>query len=140
MSPAIFRSNGWPRTRVTLLLDSHALLWALHNPEKLRPAARAAIEDPANTVFFSAGAVWELELKAAKGKLTLPPNWLEAALATGFQELPITGADAAASALLPWHHNDPFDRLFIAQAATRRWKLASRDDFAPRYNVAMLAV
>src|SRR5690606_24745126 len=115
---------------VTLLLDSHALLWALHDPEKLRPVARTVIEDPANTVFFSAGAVWELELKAAKGKLTLPSDWIDAAIATGFQELPISAADGVASARLPWHHNDPFDRMFIAQAATRRWKLASRDAFA----------
>jgi PIN domain nuclease of toxin-antitoxin system len=125
---------------VNLLLDSHALLWALHSPEKLRPEARAAFEDPQNAIFFSAGAVWELELKAAKGKLSLPLDWLSAALATGFQELPITGADGAASARLPWHHNDPFDRLFIAQAAVRRWKLASRDAFGPAYNVQVLPV
>lgn len=125
---------------MTLLLDSHALLWALHAPDRLHPEARSAIEDPANTVFFSAGVVWELELKAAKGKLTLPANWLDAALATGFQELPISGADGMASAHLPWHHNDPFDRLFIAQAATRRWKLASRDGYAALYKVDRLAV
>lgn len=125
---------------MTLLLDSHALLWALHAPERLRPAAREAIEDPENTIFFSAGSVWELELKAAKGKLTLPSKWLDAALAMGFQELPVSGADGAASARLPWYHNDPFDRLFIAQAATRRWKFATRDGFAALYKVNRLAV
>lgn len=123
-----------------LLLDSHVLLWALHAPEKLTPTARAAIVDPANTVFFSAGAVWELELKAAKGKLTLPPNWIDAALAAGFQELPISGADGTASACLPWHHNDPFDRLFIAQAGSRRWKFASRDILVKPYQVDLLTV
>lgn len=125
---------------MTLLLDSHVLLWALHAPEKLHPAARAAIEDPANTIFYSAGAVWELELKVAKGKLHLPPDWLDAALEAGFRELPVNGADGAASAHLPWHHNDPFDRLFIAQAATRRWKFASRDGYAALYKVDLLAV
>jgi PIN domain nuclease of toxin-antitoxin system len=125
---------------MNLLLDSHALLWALHSPEKLRPEARAALEDPANAILFSAGAAWELELKAAKGKLTLPPAWLSAALATGFQELPVSGSDAAASARLPWHHSDPFDRLFIAQAAARRWKLASRDRFAPAYEVEIFPI
>lgn len=124
---------------MTLLLDSHVLLWALHAPEKLRSVARAAIEDPANTVFYSAGAVWELELKVAKGKLLLPANWLDAAAAADFRELPVSGADGAASARLPWHHNDPFDRLFIAQAAARRWKLASHDGYAPLYKVDLLA-
>jgi PIN domain nuclease of toxin-antitoxin system len=125
---------------VTLLLDSHALLWALHAPGKLRPAARAAIEAPENEVFYSAGAVWEIELKVVKGKLLVPAGWVEAATTAGFRELPVSGADAAASARLPWHHNDPFDRLFIAQAATRRWKLASRDTHAPLYEVELLPV
>lgn len=125
---------------MTLLLDSHALLWTLHAPGKLRPAARAAIENPANAVFYSAGAVWEIELKAARGKLLVPAGWEEAATAAGFRELPVSGADAAASARLPWHHSDPFDRLFIAQAAVRRWKLASRDGYAPLYKVDLLAV
>jgi PIN domain nuclease of toxin-antitoxin system len=125
---------------VTLLLDSHALLWALHAPGKLRPAARAAIEDPANAVFYSAGTVWEIELKVAKGKLLVPAGWVEAATAAGFCELPVSGADAAASARLPWHHSDPFDRLFIAQAAARRWKLVSRDGHVPLYDVDLLPV
>jgi len=125
---------------VTVLLDTHALLWVLHAPEKLRPSAREAIEDPANAIFYSAGAVWELELKVAKGKLSLPNEWVEAASVAGLQELPINGADGAASARLPWHHTDPFDRLFIAQAALRRWKFASRDTYATLYNVDLLAV
>lgn len=98
------------------------------------------IADPANTIFFSAGAAWELELKAAKGKLTLPSGWLEAARETGFQELPVSAEDAMSSARLPWHHNDPFDRLFIAQAASRRWRLASRDAFIQLYKVDRVPV
>lgn len=125
---------------MTLLLDSHVLLWALHAPEKLCPEARRIIEDPANTIFFSAGSVWELALKAAKGKLTLPDQWLEAAREMGFQELPITAKDGAASANLPWHHNDPFDRLFIAQAASRRWRFASRDALVRLYSVDVVPV
>jgi PIN domain nuclease of toxin-antitoxin system len=125
---------------MNILLDSHALIWALHNPGELRPAARQALENPENLVFFSAGAAWELELKAAKGKLVLPERWLEAAVETGFRALPVTAEDAAASARLPWHHNDPFDRLFIAQAARRGWRMATRDAFSPRYPVRILAV
>jgi PIN domain nuclease of toxin-antitoxin system len=123
---------------VNLLLDSHALLWALHAPGKLSPAARAAIESPANSVFYSIASVWELELKAATGKLSLPGEWLVAATAAGLQELPIESADCIASARLPWHHRDPFDRLLIAQAIARRWKLASRDRFNAAYPVHVL--
>lgn len=106
----------------------------------MRKEARQAIEDPANTVFFSIGAVWEMELKAAKGRLTLPREWLDAARTTGFMELPITAEDAAASTRLPWHHNDPFDRLFVAQTIGRRWTLASRDAVVRLYEVNVLAV
>jgi PIN domain nuclease of toxin-antitoxin system len=125
---------------VNLLLDSHALLWALHAPDQLRPAARAAIESPENAVFYSAGSAWELALKVAKGKLVLPRSWLEAARATGFQELPITSADGVASAKLPWHHSDPFDRMFIAQAKRHRLRFATRDSVAALYGADLLPV
>ena len=49
-----------------------ALLWALHDPARLAPGARAAISDARRAVYFSAASAWELEIKAAKGKLTLP--------------------------------------------------------------------
>jgi PIN domain nuclease of toxin-antitoxin system len=123
-----------------ILLDSHALLWALHDPMRLTLEARAAIADTRYMVYFSAASVWELELKAAKGKLTLPPNWLDAAQATGFVELPLTASDAQASARLPWHHSDPFDRALIAQAVERGLRLATRDPLMNAYEVDTLVV
>jgi PIN domain nuclease of toxin-antitoxin system len=125
---------------MNILLDSHALLWALHDPQRLTLEARAAIVDTRHVVYFSAASVWELELKAAKGKLTLPPLWLDAAETTGFIELPVTARDAAASAVLPWHHSDPFDRVLIAQAAARGLRLASRDPLIAAYDVQTLVV
>ena len=125
---------------MNILLDSHALLWALHAPHKLRPEGRELIEDPANTVFYSVGSVWELEIKCAKGKLSLPAGWVDSARQTGFAELPIMAEDASASARLPWHHNDPFDRLFIAQAHGRNWRFATRDGIAHLYQVDVLVI
>lgn len=125
---------------MNLLLDSHTLLWALHDPERLAPDARAAIVDPRRLVFFSAASVWELELKAAKGKLALPSNWIDTAEATGFVELPVTSSDARMSAQLPWHHSDPFDRVLVAQARTRGLQLATRDALLEPYDVPLLMV
>ncbi len=125
---------------MNLLLDSHALLWALHDPARLTPEARKAISDPKRAVFFSAASAWELALKAAKGKLTLPPNWLAAAESMGFVELAITVHDAHESAQLPWHHTDPFDRLLVAQARTRGLQVASRDPLIAPYDVPILLV
>jgi PIN domain nuclease of toxin-antitoxin system len=125
---------------VNLLLDTHALLWALHDPARLLPAARAAIADARHLVYFSAASAWELELKAAKGKLTLPNGWLEAAEHTGFVELPVSARDASHSARLPWHHSDPFDRLLVAQAQSYGLRLATRDPLLSAYEVPLLAV
>ena len=125
---------------MNLLLDSHALLWALHDPERLNPTARAQIRDPRRAVFYSAASAWELELKAAKGKLTLPDDWLAAAAATGFLELPVTAGDVHASALLPWHHTDPFDRVLVAQAAEHGLAIATRDPLIRPYGVPVVEV
>jgi PIN domain nuclease of toxin-antitoxin system len=125
---------------MNLLLDSHALLWALHDPERLRPEAREAIRDPNRAVFFSAASAWELEIKAARGKLDLPEDWLEVAVRTGFLEIPVTSAEARESARLPRHHSDPFDRLLVAQARRSGLRLATRDPLLATYDVPLLSV
>lgn len=125
---------------MNLLLDSHALLWALHDPDRLRVDAREAIEDPANTVFFSAASAWELEIKCARGKLRLPPGWLAAAERTGFVHMAVRADEAHASAHLPWHHADPFDRLLVAQARAHSLTLATRDRELAPYGVTILEV
>jgi len=125
---------------VNLLLDSHTLLWALHDPARLAPAAREAIADARRVVYFSAASAWELEIKAAKGKLTLPGDWLAAVEATGFLELPVTASDARHSAQLPWYHSDPFDRVLIAQALSRGLQLATRDPMMAAYDVPLMTV
>lgn len=125
---------------MNLLLDSHTLLWALHDPDRLTLAARTAIGDSRRAVYFSAASAWALELKAATGKLTLPDQWLAAAEASGFIELPVSASDARRSARLPWHHRDPFDRILIAQAMTRGLQLATRNPRMAAYDVPVLAV
>jgi PIN domain nuclease of toxin-antitoxin system len=125
---------------VNLLLDSHALLWALHDPEKLRKEAALAITDPRRAVFYSAASAWELELKAARGKLTLPDGWLAAAETTGFLHLPVTADEARASARLPWHHTDPFDRVLVAQTREHGLTLATRDPLLRQYGIPTLVV
>ena len=125
---------------MNILLDSHALLWALHAPGKIRPAALAAIEDSGRAVYFSAASAWELEIKAARGKLALPPGWLDVAESTGFLHIPVTAAVAQASARLPWHHSDPFDRVLISQAIALNLQIATRDGVFGSYGVPLLEV
>lgn len=101
---------------MNLSLDTHVLLWTLSAPERLSKVARSAIEDPANIVFVSAAVAWEIELKAALGKLRAPSDLLSQLAAANFQELPITAAHALAIKQLPNLHRDPFDRIMLAQA------------------------
>ena len=125
---------------MNLLLDSHALLWALHDPGRMRPEAVAAISDARHGVYFSAASAWELEIKAAKGKLTLPQDWLVVAESTGFLQIPVTAALARASAHLPWHHADPFDRMLVSVAMEHGLTVATRDTVFGVYGVPVLEV
>jgi PIN domain nuclease of toxin-antitoxin system len=100
-------------------IDSHTLIWAVDDPDKLSPTARATLQDPANELLVSAATIWEIAIKVALGKLTLSRpyrDWMNQALADlGTAVLPITVEYADAQAWLPDHDRDPFDRLLIAQ-------------------------
>lgn len=114
-----------------LLLDTHVLLWLLSDPDRIEQRARRDIEDTGNTVLLSAVSTWEIATKHALGKLALPepPEALLARAARELQstELPITSRHALISASLPKHHNDPFDRLLVAQAIVDQAVLATGD-------------
>lgn len=121
-----------------LLLDSHALLWALTAPHKLSAVAAHEISSAVNTVWFSRASVWELETKRAQGKLELPNSWLDAVEQMRFAELPIRSDHATSAGRLPWHHRDPFDRMLIAQALAEDLRLVTRDRLAVAYGVKVL--
>jgi PIN domain nuclease of toxin-antitoxin system len=113
-----------------VLLDTHVLLWALMEPDKLPPGARTTIESPRNEVLFSAASIWEIAVKAALGRVDFRVHAAEiarAATASGFTELPVWSAAAARVAELPMHHRDPFDRLLVAQAMSEPAKLYTVD-------------
>jgi PIN domain nuclease of toxin-antitoxin system len=125
-----------------VLLDSHALIWAADDPGQLSAAALAAIQDPANDRLLSAGTVWEIAIKIGKGRLplTLPYRpWIEKAIADlKLDILPITVEYAERQAALPPHHNDPFDRLLIAQALVEGLPIVSADVTFDLYGVTRL--
>ena len=104
-----------------LLLDTHVLIWALTEPKHLADSTRRQIENPDNEVLFSAASIWEIAIKSGLGRadFQLHPNQIaQAALASGFTELPVSAEAASHVIALPPHHRDPFDRLLIAQAMT----------------------
>ena len=123
-----------------LLLDTHIFLWAVAGSRLLKPAARRLIED-ADEVFVSAASIWEVAIKARLGKIQADPRELAAAIdASGFVELPVSAAHAAAVVKLELHHSDPFDRLLIAQALAEPLRLVTVDEVLTRYSDVVLLV
>jgi PIN domain nuclease of toxin-antitoxin system len=127
---------------MTLLLDTHTLLWFLTNNPSLSARARGAIEDSANAARVSAASLWEVAIKFALGKLKLPAPYLEIfphqLEMNGFDLLPITPVHCATLLTLPFHHRDPFDRLLLAQAKAESLTLVTDDrQFGP-YGVPLL--
>lgn len=126
-----------------LLLDTHVLLWALIEPTRLDRSTRAALEDPENEVLFSAASIWEIAIKSALGRadFQVPPGEIvEAALTSGFVELPVRSAAALKVAALPHLHRDPFDRLLIAQAMTEPAAFYTADEQLERYSELVVLV
>jgi PIN domain nuclease of toxin-antitoxin system len=124
---------------VTLLLDTHVLLWWLADDPRLTPAMREAIADPSTSVVVSAASAWEAAIKAAVGKLRVPDGLREELVRHGFDELPVTVEDGLAAGALPRHHSDPFDRMLIAQAARRQFVLVTADRRFSDYDVLTLS-
>jgi PIN domain nuclease of toxin-antitoxin system len=123
---------------VRLLLDTHTLLWWLTADPTLSTDARNAIGDSENLVVVSAATAWELSIKTARGKLRTPDDLVEQLDANAFIPLPITIEDGLAAGSLPRHHDDPFDRMLIAQAITGGWTVVTKDSRFAAYGIDIL--
>lgn len=123
---------------MSLLVDTHILLWWLGADPALPPAARTALADPATEVLVSAASAWEIAIKKVAGKLEAPDDLLQALSANSFGTLAITAGHAVAAGELPVHHADPFDRMLIAQARAEGLTLVSVDPRFAAYEVDLL--
>ncbi len=124
-----------------LLLDSHTLLWALLEPDRLSPNARTLIGDPENQITVSYASFWEITVKIAKGKLKVPGSSIKPIISEsrdlGFQFLGFIDEHFAALESLPIFadHKDPFDRLLVAPAIVEGLPLLTVDAKMQRYPV-----
>ena len=111
-----------------LLLDSHAVYWWMAGSVRLSAAARELILDSDNALMVSAVSIYEIELKAKRGRIDLPPQELRAALRrNAVENLAITHEHAEYAACLDWDHRDPWDRFLAAQARLEGCALVSAD-------------
>ena len=123
-----------------LLLDTHILLWADERPRLIAQPLRAAMRDETNELVVSAASIWEIAIKRAIGRLHFDRPIVAAVLALDFEILPVTGSHAERAGWLPRHHDDPFDRLIIAQAYLEGMVLGTQDRLMRPYGVATLGL
>jgi PIN domain nuclease of toxin-antitoxin system len=122
-----------------VLIDTHVFLWWNTDDPFLSLHAREIIANGQNEIFLSVASVWEIVIKAAKGKLILPEapgQYIESRMGLyRFRPLPIQISHAAHVYELPPHHNDPFDRLLIAQSQLEVMPLVTKDEDIQRYDL-----
>lgn len=126
-----------------LLLDTQIALWALTGSTRLGILAQDLIENPANEIYVSTASVWEIAIKYALKRGDMPICGTRAAelfAQAGYRELPLTWRHAAMVDSLPLIHNDPFDRILIAQSLTEPMKLLSRDATVASYGTLVMPV
>ena len=119
-----------------LLLDTHLLLWAASEPEKLPPAALSEIENDDNELIFSAASLWEIAIKRGLGRsdFTVDARLLRRGLIdNGYFELSITSEHVIALEGLAPIHKDPFDRILIAQSIVEGITLLTVDNLVAQY-------
>jgi len=121
---------------VTLLVDTHLLLWAAGEPQRLSKKARRLLDDPDSQLWFSAVSLWEVAIKHGLGRedFRVDPRRLRRGLIdNGWRELTISSEHAVATLDLPPLHKDPFDRMLVAQAQVEGLALVTSDELVARY-------
>ena len=121
-----------------LLLDTHVMLWAVFDPDRLSSSVLEEISDPENILMFSVVGLWEVAIKRGRNHpdFAIEPDVLRAALLDAdYVELPVTGEHAICVRSLPPIHRDPFDRLLIAQTLIEGATLMTADEKIERYDI-----
>ena len=125
-----------------MLLDTHTFLWWNLDDPQLSPVAREIMADGGNTLYLSAAAAWEIAIKAAKGRLTLPQPAdqyvAERLRLHHIAPLPVEVSHALEVYRLPPIHHDPFDRLLVAQARLEKLPILTADAAIGRYSVEVI--
>ena len=128
---------------MNLLLDTHVALWAITDHPNLSTTARELILSPRATIWISVASIWEISIKHSLGRGEMPVSGKDAIRYfrdAGYQFLAIEPEHAAAIETLPKHHQDPFDRLLVAQALVEPMRLLTHDSNVARYGDTIVLV
>ena len=125
-----------------VLLDTHAWLWMMFEPQRIGSETRRLVADPNNAFYLSVASGWELAIKHAAGRLVLPEPPLSyirsRTRADGISMLAVSLEHVCKAAALPRHHADPFDRLLVAQAEMEQLLLLTHDHHILAYGIKTL--
>ena len=125
-----------------VLLDTHAFLWALVEPNKLSPTTRRLLEDDTTDVVVSAATAWEIATKFRLGKLPgakrVAADYAGALQGLQAAELAMTTAHALRAGAYPQPHRDPFDRMLAAQSQLEKLALVSCDPVMNQFGVEVI--
>jgi PIN domain nuclease of toxin-antitoxin system len=128
---------------LNLLLDTHVALWAITDSPKLPKKARELIASPKTTIWVSAANLWEIAIKHSLGRGDMPVSSQDAMRyfkESGYRILPVEAEHAIAVEELPRHHQDPFDRILVAQALVEPMRLMTHDPMVSLYSDTIIKV
>lgn len=128
---------------MNLLLDTHVALWAITGSPKLPLKARELIASPRTNVWISTASIWEIAIKHSLSRGDMPISGHEALRyfsESGYRQLPIEAEHAVAVEDLPAHHNDPFDRILVAQALVEPMRLMTHDALVALYSDTIIKI
>ncbi len=128
---------------MNLLLDTHVALWAITDSPKLPQNARDLIASPKTTVWVSAANIWEIAIKHSLGRGDMPVSSQDAVRyfqASGYRFLAIEAEHTVAVEKLPPHHQDPFDRILVAQALIEPMRLMTHDSLVALYSDTIIKI
>jgi PIN domain nuclease of toxin-antitoxin system len=128
---------------LNLLLDTHVALWAITDSPKLSQKARELIQSPKTTVWISAASVWKIAIKHALGRGDMPVSSQDAVRyfrESGYRFLAVEAEHASAVEDLAAHHQDPFDRILVAQSLIEPMRLMTHDHQMARYSDTIIRI
>lgn len=128
---------------MNVLLDTQVALWAITDSPRLAQAARTLIQSPKTMAWVSTASVWEIAIKYALGRGDMPVSSEDAVRyfrESGYQFLAIDAEHAIAVQGLPAHHQDPFDRMLVAQALVEPMRLMTHDPTVALYSDTIIKI
>ncbi len=128
---------------MNLLLDTHVALWAITDDSRLSKKAKQLISEPRSHVWISAASIWEIAIKHSLGRGDMPVSSQQALdyfKQAGYEILAIEAEHTINTETLPNYHQDPFDRLLVAQALTEPMHLMTHDENVAKYSDLIIFV